>query len=129
MTDPIADMLTRIRNAQRVRKDNVSIPYSKMKHHLADILAKEGYIGGVSVEENLGRKTIQLELKYNNAEPVIHTLKRISTPGRRIYVGAKNLPYVFNNLGIAVISTSQGLMTNKEARAKKIGGEVLCEIF
>lgn len=129
MTDPIADMLTRIRNAQRVRKDNVAVPYSKMKHHLADILAKEGYIGGVSVEENLGRKTIQIELKYNNADPVIHTLKRVSTPGRRIYVGSKNLPYVFDDLGIAVISTSQGLMTNKEARAKKIGGEVLCEIF
>lgn len=129
MTDPIADMLTRIRNAQRVRKDFVEVPYSKLKSHLADILKNEGYIAGVDVEENLGRKTIQLELKYENAEPVIKELNRVSKPGRRVYVGAKNIPYVFDDLGIAVISTSQGLMTNKQARAKKVGGEVLCEIF
>lgn len=129
MTDPIADMLTRIRNAQRVRKEFVAVPYSKLKNHLADILKSEGYIAGVELEENLGRKTIQLELKYENAEPVIKELKRVSKPGRRVYVGAKNMPYVFDDLGIAVISTSQGLMTNKQARAKKVGGEVLCEIF
>ena len=129
MTDPIADMLTRIRNAQRVRKETVEVPYSKLKNHLADILKKEGYISDVAVEENLGRKTIQLELKYENAEPVIKELNRVSKPGRRVYVGAKNIPYVFDDLGIAVISTSQGLMTNKQARAKKVGGEVLCEIF
>jgi len=129
MTDPIADMLTRIRNAQMVRKETCSLPYSKMKQGIADILKKEGYIRKATVDESAGRKEILLELKYVSRKPAIRVLKRISTPGRRVYASASNLPHVYDNLGVAILSTSKGLMTNREARKQKVGGEVLCEIF
>lgn len=129
MTDPIADMLTRIRNAQMVRKDSVSLPYSRMKFHIAEILKKEGYIRSADMTEESGRKEIVIELKYVSRKPAIRTLKRVSTPGRRVYVGVTKLPHVYDNLGFAIISTSKGLMTNREARKAKVGGEVLCEIF
>lgn len=130
MTDPISDMLTRIRNAQMVRKPDVVMPYSKTKHRLAEILESEGYISKVSRDESTpGQPALKCTLKYTENKPVIRSIKRISKPGRRIYVGAKKLPWVFDDLGIAVISTSQGLMTNKQARAKKVGGEIICEIF
>lgn len=130
MTDPIADMLTRIRNGLMVRKTSVLVPYSKMKLQLATILSDEGYIGEVKeVKNDAGHPAIQVDLKYVGKDPVIRELKRVSSPGSRVYVGADKLPYVYDNLGTAVISTSKGLMTNKQARSQKIGGEVICEIF
>lgn len=130
MTDPIADMLTRIRNSQKVGKPEVFVPYSKLKHQIAEILKKEGFIAGVDKDEAISaRPELKLTLKYAANKPVIRKLKRVSKPGRRVYVGSKNLPYVYDDLGVAIISTSQGLMTNKEARTKKVGGEIICEIF
>lgn len=130
MTDPIADMLTRIRNAQRVRRLNIVLPFSKVKLNLAKILQKEGYIDSVKEEGSQAGKSINITLKYDEkGRPVIHGLKRISKPGQRIYLKKKNLPYVLNGLGIAVISTSQGLMTNKEARKRNLGGEILCIVW
>ncbi|MCW1930386.1 MAG: 30S ribosomal protein S8 [Candidatus Kerfeldbacteria bacterium] len=129
MTDPIADMLTRLRNAQMVRITDIVLPYSTLKHRLAEILAKEGYVTSVSTAETDGKKELKVALKYSAKEPAIHEIRRISKPGRRVYVGAKRLPYVFDGMGIAIISTSKGLMTNKQAREQKLGGEVICEVF
>ncbi|PLX27519.1 30S ribosomal protein S8 [Candidatus Parcubacteria bacterium] len=137
MTDPIADMLTRIRNASAVNKFDVVLPMSKVKHELAKILAKEGWVQEVSVEESAPRgksktsfKELKITLKYKKSgKSAITRIRRISKPGLRIYVNKENLPKVLNNLGIAVISTPQGLMTNKEARKKGLGGEVLCEVY
>lgn len=129
MTDPIADMLTRIRNASAVRKPFVVLPYSKIKNQVADILSQQGYVGAVQKIDEGKFSELQIELKYSGKKPVIKSIKRISTPGRRIYRAHDQLPVVLNNLGIAVISTSQGLMTNVDARKKKIGGEVICEIY
>jgi len=132
MTDPIADMLTRIRNAQAVRKTEVFLSFSNFKYSLANILAKEGWIESaekkVSGVKNLDE--IGIKLKYHKSgKPTIMSLKRISKPGRRVYADYDHLPYVLNGLGMAIISTSRGLMTNKEARRAKIGGEVVCEIY
>jgi small subunit ribosomal protein S8 len=129
MTDPIADMLTRIRNAQAVKKPEVILPFSKMKYAVAKILEKEGWVQKSEKVKNDFDK-IKIELKYNEEkEPAIRSLKRISKPGRRVYAKSNELPHVLGNLGVAVISTSRGVMTNKEARKKKLGGEVLCEIY
>lgn len=126
MTDPIADMITRIRNAQLARQREVVVPYAKLKYALASLLEKEGWITGLaSLEQNTKLKIL---LKYDGTRPVITSIKRISTPGRRIYVGRHDIPYVVNNLGTAVLSTTKGLMTGAEARKAKLGGEVLCEI-
>jgi small subunit ribosomal protein S8 len=129
MTDPIADMLTRIRNAQMVQKTDIVLPYSKLKNQLAEILRSEGYIAAVKTTTEENRQWLHLELKYVGKQSQIREIKRISSPGQRVYVPAKRLPYVFDNMGIAIISTSKGLMTNKQARAQKIGGEVICEVF
>ncbi len=130
MTDPIADMLTRIRNAQAVNKTTVVLPYSKAKHKLAELINAEGYIEYVKKQEDAGKPVLELGLKYDTqGKAVIHTIKRVSTPGRRVYAQKKELPYILNNLGIAIISTSRGLMTNKKARKENIGGEVICEIY
>lgn len=129
MTDPIADMLTRIRNAQAVRKAEVIIPHSKLKLRLAEILTQEGYVRSVNTIKTGSMSEIKVELKYDNNTGVIRGIKRVSTPGHRVYVGSKDLPHVLNGLGVAVVSTSQGLMTNTEARQKKLGGELLCEIY
>ncbi len=129
MTDPIADMLTRIRNAQAVKKAEVILPYSKLKYNLAQILVKENYLKNCEKVDAQGKQSLSLELSYDAQGPVIKSLTRISKPGRRVYANHKELPYVLNNLGIAVVSTSKGLMTNKEARQKKMGGEVICEIY
>ena len=126
MTDPIADMLTRIRNANQMRNKEVSMPTSKMKVEIAKILENEGFIEGFNVKDN----TLTLTLKYaENKERVITGLKRISKPGLRVYAGATEIPKVLNGLGIAIISTSKGLMTDKEARNAGIGGEVLAYIW
>jgi small subunit ribosomal protein S8 len=133
MTDPIADMLTRIRNALAVNKPEVTLPYSKIKMNIAEILKQSGYIKEAEVVDDgtlaNNLKEIRLVLKYNGKEPAISSLKRISKPGRRQYTAKDGLPIVLNNIGMAIISTSQGLMTNKEAKKKNLGGEVICEIY
>jgi len=129
LTDPISDMLTRIRNASRVRKTETTLPYSKMKFAIAKILKTEGYIKGVEVEGEGVKKTLVITLKYNDKAPTFESIKRISTPGRRVYQKADELQSVLSGLGMSIISTSNGLMTNKEARSRKLGGEVICEIF
>ena len=126
MTAPIADMLTRIRNAQLAGQREVVVPYAKLKYALANLLEKEGWITGLaSLEHNT---KLKLLLKYDGPRPVITMLKRISTPGRRVYVGRHQLPNVVNGLGTAIISTPKGLMTTQSARKAKLGGEVICEI-
>lgn len=128
MTDQIADMLTRIRNANLVRKEMVIIPYSKMKLVMAKILEKEGFIKNVErVDSKFGQ--IKIELKYKNKQPVIRGIKRISKPGQRIYNGYRELPRIMSNLGIYILSTPQGLMTHYEAKKRKLGGEVICEVY
>ncbi len=128
-TDPISDMLTRIRNASVVKKHQVALPSSKMKFAIAKILQKEGYVGGVEETVNGVMKTLTIELKYENGLSVIHKITRISKPGGRVYAKNDGLPKVLSDLGIAIVSTPNGLMTNKEARKRKLGGEVICEIF
>lgn len=128
MTDPIADMLTRIRNAQHARKATVEIPFSKMKKAIADILSKEGYIASVDVTEGIPSELV-LGLKYHGRQPAIQSISRDSKPGHRVYRKAEELPRVLNDYGIAIISTSQGLMTNKEARKAGVGGEIVCSIY
>jgi small subunit ribosomal protein S8 len=128
ITDPISDMLTRIRNASAVRKAEVVLPFSNVKLAIAKILKEEGYIVDFN-KENDGISGLKLKLKYNNNQPAIISIKRISKPGCRIYTSVVDLPRVVGGKGLAVISTSQGIMTNKEARKRKLGGEIICEIF
>ena len=130
MTDPIADMLTRIRNANQNRAKTVIMPSSKMKEQIAKILKDEGYITDFSIEKNNVQNTLTLTLKYSeNKERVITGLKRISKPGLRVYTTAEDIPYVLNGLGIAIISTSKGVMTDKLARKNNVGGEVIAYIW
>jgi small subunit ribosomal protein S8 len=130
MTDPIADMLTRIRNAITVERPHVDIPTSKVKRGMADVLKREGYIWDWQEVESEPAKQLRLELKYGpNGEHVIQRIKRVSTPGRRVYRKAKEMRPVLNGLGITVISTSGGVISDREARQKNMGGEVLCEIY
>lgn len=130
MTDPIADMLTRIRNAVTVERSHVDVPASKVKRGVADVLKREGYIWDWQVVEEGPGENLRIELKYGpNGEHVIQHIKRVSTPGRRIYRRAKELRPVLNGLGITVLSTSSGVLSDREARQKKLGGEVLCEIW
>jgi small subunit ribosomal protein S8 len=126
MTDPIADMLTRIRNAQMVRKPEVNIPSSKIKTAIAQVLKDEGYIDGFAVRENSGKPELEISLKYYAGQPVIEKIERVSRPGLRIYRGRDDLPKVMNGLGVAIVSTSRGVMTDRKARATGVGGEVLC---
>jgi small subunit ribosomal protein S8 len=127
-TDPISDFLTRIRNAQSAGHLTVSAPGSRIKRAIADILKREGYVENVEEQTDGPRKTLVLTLKYQGKAPYIRSLTRVSTPGRRVYRGAKELPRVLSDQGLAIISTSTGLMTNKEARRRKLGGEIICEI-
>ena len=129
VTDPIADMLTRIRNANGMRYKEVEVPASKMKNEIARILKEEGFIVDYKVKKNNIQNILVLSLKYVDKERVITGLKRISKPGLRVYVNASEVPSVLNGLGIAIISTSKGVMTDKEARAKSLGGEVLAYIW
>ena len=128
-TDPIADMLTRIRNANQQKHETVSIPYSNLKNDLANILKNEGFVTDFVVNEEGNHKNIVITLKYKGNERVITGLKRVSKPGLRQYAKVNEIPKVLNGLGIVVLSTSQGLMTDKEARDKNIGGEVLAYIW
>lgn len=130
VTDPIADLLTRIRNAMTAKHETVTVPASKMKKSIADILLNEGFIKNAEVVEENGHSNIVITLKYGtHGEKVISNLKRVSKPGLRVYCGCEDLPSVLNGLGIAIISTSKGVMTDKEARKNKIGGEVLAYIW
>jgi len=130
MTDPIADMLTRIRNAVRVERPHVEMPVSKVKRGLADVLKREGYIWDWSEAEATPAKNLRIELKYGpNGERVIQHIRRVSTPGRRVYAKARNLRPVLDGLGISVLSTSRGVLSDREARQRNLGGEVLCEIW
>ena len=129
-TDPIADLLTRIRNALTARHDSVTVPSSKMKKAIADILVSEGYIKSAEIGDDNGHPVINIVLKYGpKRENVITNLKRISKPGLRVYCGYEDLPKVLGGLGIAIISTSKGVMTDKQARADKVGGEVLAYVW
>ena len=131
MSDPIADMLTRIRNANTAKHDTVDVPASKMKLAIADILVNEGYIAKYDIIEDGNFKTIRMTLKYgaDKNEKIITGLKRISKPGLRIYVGKEELPKVLGGLGIAIISTNQGVITDREARKRQVGGEVLAFVW
>ncbi len=129
MTDPIADMLTRIRNGNMKKHESVEVPASNMKKSLAQILLDEGYIKGFNVVEDNKQGMITIDLKYVDDQRVISGLKRISKPGRRVYVRANEVPRVLDGLGIAVLSTSHGVMTDKQAREEGVGGEVLCYIW
>lgn len=130
MTDPISDMLTRIRNAQRVRKGVVDMPASKIKARIAKILTDEGYIEGVEeTTDAKGFKALRLTLKYHRNRPVIEEVKRSSRPGRRIYVGRDQIPQVYQGLGIAILSTSKGVISSRQARKLGVGGELLCTVF
>ena len=130
MTDPISDMLARIRNATSATHEDVLIPASRLKENIARILAEEGYIEGFEVVEDGGHPAIRVRLRYSgDREPVISGVRRISKPGRRVYRGARELPRVLGGLGVAIISTSQGVMTDQQARRAKIGGEILAYVW
>ena len=130
MSDPLGDMLTRIRNGQNARKSVVSSPASRFRSNVLEVLKREGYIRNYSsVDIRPGRKELQIELKYHEGQPVISEIKRVSRPGRRVYYGIRDLPRVYNGLGIAILSTPRGVLSDNEARTAKVGGEVLCHVF
>ena len=130
MTDPIADMLTRIRNANMALHESVSMPSSKLKEGIAKILATEGYVDGFEVTVDGNHKKLDIRLRYgSDRHRVIEGLRRISKPGRRVYAGSGDLPRVQGGLGVAIVSTSQGLLVDREARRRKLGGEILCEVW
>jgi small subunit ribosomal protein S8 len=130
VTDPLGDMLTRIRNAQLRGKSKVTTPASKMRVRVLDVLQQEGYIRGYAeVDYGKGRSEIEIELKYFDGEPVIRQIDRVSTPGRRVYASVDNLPTVYNGLGISILSTPKGVLSDADARAQNVGGEVICTVF
>lgn len=133
MSDPVADMLTRVRNALQRQHPSVSMPYSKLKESIAVVLRDEGYIMDYQVLPNKPRDVLQIELKYiggrRDRRSVITRLERVSKPGRRVYVGKKEVPWVMSGMGIAVVTTSQGIMTGQQARRKGLGGEVICKVW
>jgi small subunit ribosomal protein S8 len=128
MSDPIADMLTRVRNAQQVKKTSVSLPSSKQKVAIAQVLEDEGYISGFAVSDARVGKTLSIELKYFQGKPVIESIKRVSRPGLRIFKNKDSIPKVLGGLGIAIVSTSSGVMSDRRARANGQGGEILCYV-
>lgn len=130
MTDPLGDMLTRIRNGQMASKSTITAPASKLRANVLEVLRREGYIRGFeTVELGHGKRELAIQLKYHNGEPVIRELRRVSKPGRRIYAGVKELPKVYNGLGIAILSTPRGVLSDAEAREAHVGGEILCTVF
>jgi small subunit ribosomal protein S8 len=130
MTDPLADMLTRIRNAQQRKKATVTTPASSFRQHVLDVLQAEGYIRGYSSIEKTGQQAeFEIELKYYDGEPVIRRIERVSRPGRRVYASVKNLPRVADGLGVSILSTPKGVMSDTRARDENVGGEVLCRVF
>ena len=129
MTDPISDMLARIRNANRALLPGVEVPHSKIKESIASILKKEGYINDFAVEGKTAKRTIKVKLKYQGKKSIIEGMQRVSTPGLRRYVGSTDIPRVRGGMGVAVLSTSEGVMTGVQARKKNIGGELLCYVW
>ena len=129
MTDPLGDLLTRIRNGQQAKKDSVLTPASKLRTRVLDVLQREGYIRGYSEEELAGQKGLRIELKYFEGQPAIQHLARVSKPGRRVYSGAQELPRIRNGLGTIIVSTPRGVLSDAEARDQNVGGEVLAEVF
>ena len=129
MTDPLGDMLTRIRNGQQARKDSILTPASKLRANVLDVLQREGYIRGYSEEELAGQKGLRIELKYFVGKPAILHLARVSKPGRRVYSGSSDLPRIRNGLGMTIVSTPRGVLSDAEARDQNVGGEVLAEVF
>ena len=130
MSDPLGDMLTRIRNGQRMQMSTVKAPNSKLRTNVLEVLKREGYIRGYNVEEDRkGVSDVSIELKYHEGEPVIQQIARISRPGRRVYSKINELPRVFNGLGITILSTPRGVLSDQEARTANVGGEVLCRVF
>ena len=130
MSDPLADMLTRIRNGQRAHKSAIESPASRLRSNVLEVLEREGFIRGHSqFEMKLGISELRIELKYHEGEPVIREIHRVSKPGRRVYSKIKDLPRVYNGLGISILSTPQGVLSDSEARAANVGGEVLCTVF
>lgn len=128
MSDPIADMLTRIRNAQSVNKPTVSMPSSKLKTAIAGVLKDEGYIDDFAVQDVAGKPQLNISLKYYAGRPVIENISRVSRPGLRVYRGSQDIPKVMNGLGVTIMSTSKGVMTDRKAQAAGVGGEVLCVV-
>ena len=129
MTDPLGDLLTRIRNGQQAKKDSILTPASKLRSHVLDVLQREGYIRGYTEEELAGQKGLRIELKYHDGSPVIRELRRVSKPGRRVYSAARELPRIRNGLGTVIVSTPRGVLSDAEARDQNVGGEVLAEVF
>jgi small subunit ribosomal protein S8 len=130
MSDPLGDMLTRIRNAQIRKSSRVSTPGSRLRRNVLDVLQSEGYIRGYStVDYNNGRSEFEIELKYYDGQPVIREIERVSRPGRRVYASVKTIPRVANGLGVSILSTPKGVMSDADARDQNVGGEVLCRVF
>jgi small subunit ribosomal protein S8 len=130
MTDPIADMLTRIRNAIEIESASVDIPASRVKVGIAEALQREGFIWDFEVVEQTPQNVLRINLKYGpNGERVVQRIRRISTPGRRVYAHAKNMPHVLQGLGVCILTTNQGVLSNREAKARNVGGEILCEVW
>ncbi len=129
LTDPLGDMLTRIRNAQMRNKSKVSTPASSLRQNVLDVLQSEGYIRGYSAIEQDGRSEFELELKYYDGAPVIREIQRVSRPGRRVYTSVDSIPRVMNGLGVSILSTPKGVMSDSDAREQNVGGEVLCQVF
>jgi small subunit ribosomal protein S8 len=128
INDPLGDLLTRIRNAQRRGRSTVQSPSSKLRTHVLEVLQREGYIRGFSETERDGRRELDIELKYYDGAPVISDIQRISKPGRRVYSAVRDIPLVRNGLGISVLSTPKGVMSDNEARTQNVGGEILCRV-
>ena len=129
LSDPLGDMLTRIRNGQKARLDSVSSPASKLRASVLEVLKREGYIRGYSPNEEQSGRELKIELKYHEGQPVIREIRRVSKPGCRVYSKIRDLPRVYNGLGISILSTPRGVMSDGEARAANVGGEVLCRVF
>ena len=129
ISDPIGDMLARIRNAQERGKNKVAVPPSRLRERVLEVLHKEGYIRGFTTIEKDGKSEIEVELKYFDGAPVIKEIHRVSKPGRRVYASVSTLPSVYNGLGISILSTPKGVMSDADARAQNVGGEVLCTVF
>ena len=129
LSDPLGDMLTRIRNGQRAHMTAIDSPASKLRSNVLEVLQREGYIRGYSEAEQGAARTLRIELKYHEGEPVIKEIKRVSKPGRRVYSKISDLPRVYNGLGISILSTPRGVLSDHEARAANVGGEVLCRVF
>ena len=129
LTDPIGDMLARIKNSQLRNHKKVEMPSSNFKMKIADVLKNEGYINGFNVDKNDNKQVLIIDLKYNSGSPVISVIERISKPGRRVFSSAHSLPKINNGLGIAIISTPKGVMTDIDARKQKVGGEIICKVF